>query len=428
MQVVPSSTLEKAREILEKIAKQTPVHVTGPGADPGAALRPVKEFIEKEVLPMRGVVKGAIVGQSGEAILREGVTARQTLAQMDGLVSKIDQQLASMEPSQRRFAQALMTQLRQAAQHDAVMNLRGVDANEIGRARKELDTEFSQTMSSLFETATANKFGAVRSQGIRGVTADETTRTPVDQLARLIVKLDSPQSLEELSRLVSPDTMQRITAHVMDDAVSSAMVTRTGAGKAFDVEKFAKHLGLDKPTGDRRKVITAMLEKSNSPLTVKDLEELVIAGRAISSMEIPNVSSFIARRATIGGLQSIINGILPGATLVGGAAYAGATLLATAMFVGGGRLVSAVLANPDSARALKTVLNREASTVVRREAYVRVLRVGIRTLIDDEEPQQPAALPGQELRGRKFNFMNDMVDRAMQVLDAESRIMEGPKE
>lgn len=408
VQVVPTSTLTKADEILAKIAKQTPRHITGPGAGPGAALKPIKDFIEAEILPMRAATQGGTI------------TAKQSLAQMDGLVSKIDQQLASMEPSQRRFAQALMSQLRQAAQNDALVNLRGVDANEIGRAMRELDTEFSQTMSSLFETATANKFGSVRRRGIRGVTTDETTRTPVDQLARLIVKLDSPQSLDELSRIVSPDTMQRITAHVMDDAVSSSMVTRTGAGKAFDAEKFAKYLGLDKPTGDRRKVVTAMLEKANSPLTINDLDDMMLAARAIGDAEIPNVSSFIARRATIGGLQSVINGVLPGAALVSGAAYAGGTLFATAMMIGGGRLVSSIIANPLSARALKTVLSKEASTVVKREAYVRALRVGIRALMDNEEPQQPAALP-------RFNFMNDALDRAVKALDIEQKVMEGSK-
>lgn len=414
VQVVPKTTLDKADEILAKIAKQTPTHVTGPGADPGAALKPIKDFIEKEILPMRAATEGGTV------------TAKQTLAQMDGLVGKIDQQLASMEPAQRKFAQSLMTQLRQAAQADSVGNLRGRNANEIGRSMRELDIEFSHTMSSLFETATANKFASVRRRGLRGVTTDEATRTPVDQLARLIVKLDSPQALDELSRIVSPDTMQRISAHVMDDAISSSMSTKTGAGKVFDVEKFAKHLGLDKPTGDRRKVVESMLQKSGSPLKMKDLDELVLAARAIGDAEIPNVSSFIARRATIGGLQSVINGILPGAAVMSGSMMFGAgTLLASAMTIGSGRLVSAILSKPESARALSKVLDREASQLVRREAWIRALRVGIESMREDE----PQPMTAGEIRenAMKYKTLNDLIDYSVKLLDTEQKVIEGSK-
>ena len=52
-------------------------------------------------------------------------------------------------------------------------------------------------------------------------------------------------------------------------------------------------------------------------------------------------------------------------------------------FIGGSRLVSAVLSNPTSARALKTVLDVEAKTVVRRNAYLRVIRFGIDTMSEN---------------------------------------------
>jgi hypothetical protein len=333
------------------------------------------------------------------------------------LVSKIDQKLASLEPSQRRFAQSLMAQLRQAAQADSIGNLRGVDANEIGKAMKELDTEFSHTMSSLFETATAKKFGSVRRQGLRGVTADETTRTPVDQLARLIVKLDSPQSLDELSRLVTPDTMQRISAHVMDDAVSASLTTTTGAGKVFDAEKFARHLGLGKPTGARRQVVASMLEKSGSPLKIGDLDDLLVAARSMAGAEIPNMSTFLARRAAIGGAGAVMGGLVVG-TAIGGNIFAAGTLLATAMVIGGGKLVSRILSKPESARALVKVLDKEASQLVKREAMVRALRIGIESVRQDDTQE---GLPGAP---KRFDFSGVVLKNVMDALDAEHKVRE----
>ena len=235
-------------------------------------------------------------------------------------------------------------------------------------------------MSQLFETSAAKKFGAVRRRGLRAVEYDEATRIPVDKLADIVVKLDSPQTLDELSRLVQPETFNRIAAKVFDDAYTKAY-----SGAKFDIEKFATALGIGKPTSGRYQTIKTMLEKSGANLSMKELDELVAAGRALTDMEIPDVSTFIARRATLAGMKGIVNGIVPGialATGTGAAAYAGGPFLAAATFIGGGRLVSSILANPLSAQALKTVLRPEATRIVRRQAFVNAMRLGIEYMRD----------------------------------------------
>lgn len=403
--VAPRETLAKADEILSKIGKETPVKLVGE-PDPGPAVKIVKDFIENEILAMR-------VTREDSTIL-----AKQTLKQMDGVISKIDQEIAKLEPSQRRFANQLLNQLRQAAQKDSLMNVHGEGAAEISRAMRELDTEFSHAMSSLFETTAAKQFGSVEKRGLRGFARDEATRIPVDQLSSRIVKMDSPQIIEELHRLVSPDTFKRITAQVFDDAFSgSFQKTSEGLGR-FDIDSFARNLGLDKATGDRRLALGKMLELSGSPLKIEHLDDIVTAGRRISEVEIPNVSSFIARRATIGGLQAIINGVVPGLTVVGGATYAGGTLLGSAVFIGGGKLVSAMLSNPDSARAVMQVLDKEATRLVRREAYIRALRLGI-SAMTSEEDIIPAGtfIDAVKMRG--------MVDQLVDALDKQITAMRG---
>lgn len=413
VRVVPQATISKAEEILAKITSQTPTTAAqilgkaGDAATPGKALETVKDFLTEEILPL-----SLDKGPGGR------FTAKQTLRQMDGIISKIDQRMATLDPGQRRFARSLLSQLRQAAQLDVVGNVRGMNGNEISRALKELDAEFSHTMSQVFETATAKKFGSVQRGGLRRVGFDEAMRTPVDQLARLVVKLDSPQAMNELSRLVTPETFQRITAQVFDDAITAAAKSSGGGISRFDITSFARHLGLDRASSSKRKSIAMMLDASDSPLTIKDLDELVATAETIASVEIPNVSQFLARKATIGGIQGLINGVVPGLAIAGGTTMvsrAGGTLMGLAMFLGGGKLVSSIIANPDSARALKTVLDKEASRLVKREAVVRALRLGLEAMkqqefISDEDHDQ--------LRGIATSVV-DALDRQIQDMTGE---------
>lgn len=367
---IPAMTLKRSDEILAKLEKARPVtaaELVGkevPETTIGKVSEKVAGFIRENVLVMREKIPG------GTAI------AHQPLKQMDELLSKIDQEIASFEPGQKRYARSLFNQLRQAVQLDMLANLRGAQADEIGRQLKAIDADFSVTMSQLFETSAAKKFGSVARRGLRGVATDPTTRMSVDKLADLVVKIDEPKTIDELSRLVTPDTFNRIAAKVFDDAYSKAYTT----GKQFNVERFAKSLGLDAPTSSRYLTIESMLAKTNTGVTMEMLDDLVVAGRAIADLEIPDVSAFIARRATLGGLRGFINGMVPGmvlATGTGAAAYAGGSLLAIGTFIGGSRLISSILANPLSAQALKTVMRPEATRIVKRTAVVNAIRTGL---------------------------------------------------
>lgn len=361
VQVVPRATLDKADEILRRLAEQTPRRATGEGR-PGPALQVVKSFIEDEILPLRAG-RGAVV--------------KQSFKQMDGLISQIDQQIASLEPGQRRFALSLMTQLRQAAQGDVVANARGLNADEVARRLREVDAEFSQTMSEVFETATAKQFASVRRRGLRAIEFDDATRIPIDQLARTVIKLDSPQAMGDLAKLVSADTYKAITARVIDDAVADSLTAAGEVGRRFDPDVFAKRLGLNKPGGARHKAVTAMLREAGGDIQMSDLEAIDEAARAISGLDLPNVSSFIARRATIGGLQSIINGVVPGLALVGAGGGVGGvsgSVVGFLTFVLGGRGVSAMLSNPGAVRTFRAMAKEDAKKVFGKNGIVPSFR------------------------------------------------------
>ena len=406
VQVVPKETLAKADEILAKLAKETPAQLVGE-AKPGPALLKVREFIEEEIKTLRVATPEATV------------FAKQSLKQMDGLISKIDQEIGTLEPGQKRFALSLLNQLRQAAQRDVVINTRGIGADEIGRALRELDTEFSHTISQLFETATAKRFASVERRGLRAVEFDRTTRTPVDQLARIVVNLNSPQAIDELARIITKDTMRRVASHTIDDAMQMAMKTDGFVGQ-LDIGVFAKRLGLDGTNEARRRTTQQMLVKSGTDLTVADLDDIVAAGRALSNFDIPNVSSFIARRGAIGGLQSIINGVVPGLALLGGsgvaAGYAGSSVLGAIMFVGGSHLFARIISNPNSARALHKVFSKELTRFARRKATIQVLRGGLTEMFESDE-----------LSTEDFSMLMETADKVIRAFDKhyESLLGEG---
>ncbi len=399
--VVPKETLAKAEEILGKLAAQTPATLVGE-TTPGPALLKVREFIEEAIQPLH-----AVIPDSGVKVF-----ANQSLKQMDGLISKIDQTIGALEPGQKKFALSLLNQLRQAAQADVLVNIRGIGADEIGRAMRELDTEFSHTMSELFETATAKRFATVEKRGLRAIEFDRTTRTPVDQLARIVVDLKSPQAIDELSRLVTPDTMQRITAHVIDDAMQMAMKTDGFVGQ-LDINVFAKRLGLDGTDETRRLVVYQMLKKSGSPITPRDLDDIVAAGQALAGFEIPNVSSFIARRGAIGGLQAILNGVIPGLALLGGGASAtwasAGPFIGTILLVGGSHLFARVISNPKSARALHKVFDKEVPSILRRTAAIEAIRGGLEAMRDLGEITAERYLELEEAFGKVVDALDQQV-------------------
>ncbi len=372
VQVIPRETVAKAEDILKRLRVRKGITPTGeeiPGVGP--ILDKVEDFINVNILPRK----------------QGNVIAKQSFESMDALASQLDQFMTTLEPSQQKYAQSLMNELRQAIQADAVINVRGPNADVIASQMRQLDSDFSFTMSQLFETATAKRFGSVRKRGLRAVEFDAATRIEIDELARVLIKLDSPQAMGEIAELVTPETYRAITAKIIDDAVQDSFTP--GAG--FNVNTFVKKLGLEKGESGRRRAVSEMLERSGNSLTMEDLDLLVHAGRVIESLEIPNVSTFIARRATIGGIQSLINGLVPGLGLAAGASGAGAavgsSIFGIATFVGGGRLMANILSNPGTSKMLRDAIQEEAALVFgkgispsARKAWTAIIRAGVMSM------------------------------------------------
>jgi hypothetical protein len=304
----------------------------------------------------------------------------QTLEQMDELVSSIDEFIATLEPSQKKFAIKLMTGLRTAAQRDMVTNARGVNAAEIAQRLRNIDKDFSFMLTDVMETSIAKQFGSFSKKGLRGVVSDEVTRLPVDTLTK-IVKLESPEAMADLSKLLTPKLYRELTSQVLDNAVVGSMDDIAQVGKRFDVQKFKRTLGLDNVKSSKYQTLKTMLEKTGG-VTIRELEDIADAAKVIEGFPIESASTFVMRRAVLGGTSAFIGALLPGitaGTAAGGviAGFGLQSLVMVTMFLGGSRMLANAIANPNTVQALRQVMAAETTDVIRRQAYIKIARFAV---------------------------------------------------
>ena len=131
-----------------------------------------------------------------------------------------------------------------------------------------------------------------------------------------------------------------------------------------------------------------MLRLSGSKITLPDLESLLSITRAIESLPLPNVSTFLQRKGVIGGIKGVIRGVLPGVAMAGTGV---ASLWGLLFMIGGGKLVSKIITDPKSSHALSKVLQAETEDIVANKfAYAQLMRYGITALFGEGSIGQTA--------------------------------------
>ena len=430
IKVVPDNTLTEAAAIKEKILATRTV-----GPDGFSKLTPPQkqlvDFIDNQILSLRqGSVRtnaqptftrdpatGQRITQFEEvpATLASGETlggVPQTMGSMDGILSGLDTLMNTIRTEQGgrlpdNLAQHysnlgssvkgdLVANLVEPAGRNAETGLEVFQRNsqgttgQLGYELQLLDRDFSNTINALFETSAGKMFQGVRQGGLRGTTklSQENLQRNVDQLAEsfLLKTPKSPATILELRRIVGPDTFRMLGATYVDKAIQNA--TKDGV---LNPDVLRKTLGVGNPTSPQAKSFEALLTgirggpdvaDVNKLLSMDELGILLNVGEAISKLDIPEVSSFIARRAALGGLRSGIGAFAPVAagTLAGSAAggFGLTGLLGSIVFLMGGRGISHMIANPATALPLKEVLEAEAKGINDKANYARVARGVIR--------------------------------------------------
>jgi len=328
--------------------------------------------------PGRKGVKSPIV-EYAESL--KDMPDRLTGSQFDALVDDLDVALKKSQTDGFGIKQGL--DIKSASEID----LRSVATDDVGptqakafvEALKEADEFFSKGMKT-FETATAQKFNRVTKKAFQ-VGLKKPGNLNEDELFRVAFNTKSPKAMTDLRELVGPKVFNRAVRAHIDTAFNKSKDVLNENTNVFNPKKFIKALGLE----DKNSAQYAALETSlkSTGINPNDLIRFSKVAEKALSTEIPNVSTFIARRATIGGAKSGLSALIPGLAVAGGAFGAVTPAMAVLMTLGARGTVK-LLSNPKTLKIATRALDEELPIAVRRANAIRLVRLGIR----EEEKQE----------------------------------------
>lgn len=325
-----------------------------------------------------------------------------TVRQMDSILTSIDEKMVEFASKGDNVSMGRLERVRNAVQADLLNN--SVSRNsgqplsqagqDITREFRQLDQELTESVNFLFNSATGQRLGFKISPTQRGAIMQDPGMRGADAMAKVLLRGDSPNAVAEIARLVQPETMQRLGNAYFTEAVEKSMIPAVeGQTRRFDVDSFAKSLGLNNPNSGKFAQTQAIMQHAGG-MTMDELQSLVAIARRASEAEIPDVSSFIARQATFTGLRGAVRAAIPFATLAGAGGLAGGgggAAVTGILAVGGARLLSSVISNPASARAFRRVMDTEARTAVKRAAFLRATTLGINQMFHNRAIDQDQA-------------------------------------
>lgn len=390
--VDPLNTVRKGENLLKRIKDLTPKPGTGKVTRADDDMMLLKKLVDTNIMPLISV-PNAKGNQTYSA---------QTLRQLDTILTQLDKVNKQFIKNNNTRARDMVEELRLALLEDMTMNLRvpkGMNpqlSRTIIRDMQDTDRDLSHLMQDLFNSAAAKKMGISPDRGaIRGGYI-APNGSPADNIAKFIMETDSPQVLEELSHLVDKSTFKKLASTVLADRVDLAKnkPSADGTRMLFDVDDFRASMGMDRPTTNKYKQTEKLLELSGG-LTMGEVDKLVEIADAVASVEIPSVSAFISRRASIGGWRGLVRGLLPGAAMAGaGGAGAAAGIgsgigmsgvIAGATAILGARGLSKMMSDPMSARLIKSSLSSHVSDIQRVNFWLRATRLTIGAMRADGE-------------------------------------------
>lgn len=365
VKITPDFTKTAANQINKEIAEKTP-------NIKAKKLEGLTAFVEKDVAGT-----GSAASEYVKGVLNSPEFSRlsdeQTLGQMDELLSKVGQAIDQAPQEIRRSVSKRLSALTAALKQDVQLGLEQYP--EISESLRQIDADFSEAQRTIFETSIAKRFGNVRKGGLKSTVApsEEATRNTVDSLAKFVVDLDSPQAIDELSRLVSPSTMKQVSSRVLSDAFDKAIKKDKSGKWEFNGKKFQKHLGLTGKPNERGQAIERLFQGTNwNQESLTTLSDLI---NKFGAASMPDVSTFVQRRAILGGVGAIARSFVP-FIATAGTGFLGSMFYGLTMLVGP-RTLMRMVSDPDNARALSKVIDKEATKAQVRTNAVQLLRASI---------------------------------------------------
>jgi hypothetical protein len=405
--VRPVHTRTATDTLAKQLIQETPQALGGGRLATTKASEDLRKFIRSTTRQLTDI--NPQTGLSGTQI------ADQSLRRMDTLLQTIDEKMVQYAGSGDARTLGRLDRLRQAVQMDMLTNAteRGGTSTPQSRAIiaefRNLDDTLRDTVMQVLQSTSARRMGMTASPTLRSAQLTDLGTRGMDGLAKVILRGDSPAMVNELGRLVRPETMRSLAGAVMNEAVQRSTITEANNVRRFDVDEFAKQIGLNDPRSGKYLQTQALLQRAGG-LTMDQVGNLVEVARRASTAEIPDVSTFVARRATMGGIKSLINTVRPWA-IVGTAGAATPGYVGAIITIGGSRMLANMISDPRSARALRTVLAPEARRAVKAAAVLRGGAYAIHNMLGDGTITQEQA----ENLSYNFNTFISELDKAMSM-------------
>lgn len=302
----------------------------------------------------------------------KGLGPTLDMNQLDGLLEDID--VYATAAKQEGWQVRPMAEVKKAVEV-AMSKMEG--DNEAVRAFREADDYFAKTMLT-FESPAGQKFGGVQRHRFR-VGLKKPGRFNPDEMFDKVWTKQSPEGLKQLRDLVGTETFAKAArAHI--ERTWDKAVERAGAGKVFNAELFARSLGLDNPKSPQYAALDESLR--NSGLKTSDLKDFTDIVRATFKEGVPDPSTFVARRAVLGGARSAMRAFLPfaavggsGGALLGGPAgsFSGLAMATAASYMA--YRGSKFLARPREMKLMIDMLDEAKPLAYRSQAAVRLIRL-----------------------------------------------------
>ena len=284
----------------------------------------------------------------------------------------------------------------------------------------------------LFDSAAGKKFGGVIKNGFTLRLAEQGPKA-ADDLFATAFDANNPSTIRAFKNIVGPDVFNQTTRRFLQDAFELSVEAGEKTGiKQINFNKFKAILGLNKPQGNKYASLKEMLPGASPTTgggraptatdfgkfdpdnfatirpgglipgavmegvesnvarlpTVTDLETWVAMVEDVFKYGIPDISTFIARRAQISGLRGAIKSFMPlgniqpvahggtAALAAGGGGFFGGTglglvFLGTLLTRAGGK----VLTNPLNMRVFKNAIDYKLPERARNAAMIKMFNL-----------------------------------------------------
>jgi hypothetical protein len=261
-----------------------------------------------------------------------------------------------------------------------------------GGSGGKADTSFADELAAinlqygdwkkLLGSETGKKFGRASNVAYGSEISQEGTKS-ADTMFNAFFNSHSPGGMRELRVLVGRKRFRSAVRTHMQDAFDGAIESGKETGHYFSIPKTRKSLGLGKPGSAEYLALKEALEAAETGVKISDLDKYFAVAEAHFKLGVIDVSAFMARRAQIGGMRTMMRALIPGLSVAGSSAGAGAglgaisggTVFAMGAFFAGVKGGANLMTNPRYLKAITTGLSKSSSKELQQRALARAVRL-----------------------------------------------------